>query len=231
MSMRTFVIALVIGLFTATIAPATLIDFETLPDGSPVSDGLLIHDQYNVDPYWVTFELIGVDPSVGPKIAQVGPPLTAFWGKKNTYDSCSGESSKWDKPISGSNVGCFFLTDDDQCTPDFAYDLLVTYTYPVQQASGVLLDIDNDEQWKITAYAADETVIQAIMITHGDAGTGNGTAVAWAFDLDEDIYFIKFELVELGGGGLAFDWFSPSSLPPVTATESTSWSDVKSMFR
>lgn len=49
-----------------------LLTFETLPDGSPVEDRMVISNQYNVPPYFVSFELIGQPPTMGPRIAKGG---------------------------------------------------------------------------------------------------------------------------------------------------------------
>jgi hypothetical protein len=190
-----------------------IIDFETLPDGSPTTDGLLIQDQYNVSPFWVKFELVDQGPSVGPRVAKVGPPMTAFQGPK-VFDECSLESSDADKPAADQNVGCSFLTDDGEVINQ-AFSLLVTYPNPVQQAGGSLLDIDGDEQWTITALDLDGSMVLAQnILTSGDEGTGEGLATLWEFDLAQDIHFIRFEYTGVGFGvGLAFDNFTPASVP------------------
>jgi len=229
--MKRTLFLLLVSSFLAGTAFGQTIDFETLPGGGAVTDGMVIHDQFNVSPYWVTFELLGVPPETGPRIARVGPPLTAFYGPR-VDNECSGENSVSDKPALNQPVGCFFLTDDDAAVLNHAYSLLVTYTYPVKQAGGHLLDIDFGEEWTITAFAQDSTTaIDQVVLSAGDSNTGNGKATAWEFDVAQDIYFIRFELTDCnGGGGLAFDNFSPASSPP-TATETTSWGEIKSMFR
>src|SRR6188474_1985611 len=95
---------------------AQVLDFETLPDGSPVVDGMLISNQYNAPPYSVSFSLIGQPPSVGPRIAQVGTPMTAFQGPEGT-SPCTTGSTRDDMPAPTAAVGCFFLTDDGQTPP------------------------------------------------------------------------------------------------------------------
>jgi len=229
--MKSLLFLMVVSSFLLGTAMGQTINFETLPGGGAISDGMLIHDQFNVSPYWVTFELLGVSPETGPKIARVGPPLTAFYGQRVTSD-CSGEDTIADKPGINEPVGCFFLTDDNVVRLNQAYSLLVSYTYPVRQAGGHLLDIDYGEEWTITAFAQDSTtVIDQVVLSAGDANTGNGEATAWEFDVAQDIYYIRFDLTDCsGGGGLAFDNFSPASSPP-TATETTSWGEIKSKFR
>jgi len=199
--------------FAAFTAYASVIDFETLPDGTPTWEGMPIHDQYNVAPYWVRFELVGEDPGTGPKIAAVGPPMTAYFGPP-VYSACGDESSVDDKPAVGEPVGCFFLTDDGISNPDDSHVLRVAYTIPVRQVSGSLLDVDNLEQWTITALEADAiTVVDQQVISAGGPGTGDGVASIWYFDSAQDIYFIDFELVGSGSAGLGFDNFSPASIP------------------
>jgi uncharacterized repeat protein (TIGR01451 family) len=209
----------VLLLVAVSPSQAQTIDFETLPDGSATEDSLIIKDQYNVAPYWVRFELINADSSIGPRIARVGPPRTAFYGLP-IYSECQAEASVDDKPAADQGVGCFFLTDDNM-GPNKPYGLRICYGTGVRRASGVILDIDAVdvcyEAWTVRALAADSTtVIDQITLTAGNLGTGNGVASLWAFDVAADIWFI--ELIYSGtcsDAGLAFDNFSPASLPPL----------------
>jgi hypothetical protein len=141
------VLALALTLVTRiAIAFGQIVDFETLPDGSKPTDGMIISSQYNVAPYWVTFELIGGSPSVGPRMAKVGPPITAFVGVSRTSTCVTGGPTSDDMPASSEPVGCFFLTDDGNAFSGVTYGLKVAYTVPVRQASGVLLDVDGESQ-------------------------------------------------------------------------------------
>jgi hypothetical protein len=183
------------------------IDFETLPDGSVPTDDMLIGNQYGV--YGLTFELLGAGPGqTGPRIAKVGYPKTAF-------DGAGGP----DQPRNDTQdqVGQYFLTDDgvhdsNEC------GLRITYTVPVRRAYGELLDVDNNELWSVKALDAYGAVIAQDTISKYDQGGGNGGAVPWQFDLDQDIH--QIELIPWGTGssyrfGLAFDNFRPSSTPGV----------------
>jgi len=213
------------------LTSATVIDFESFPDGSPLTEGTIIHDQYAVTPYWVTFELVGVDPSVGPTHANVGPPATAFWGVDGETTDCSSDTTMWDKPRNTENVGCWFLTDNDTVAEGLGYTLLVTYTQPVTWASGDILDVDFGEEWTVTARACDESILGQVVIAAGDAGTGNGKATPWQLSSETAICFITLEMTDVdGGGGFAFDNFSFIHTT-TTSTENTSWGDVKSLFR
>jgi hypothetical protein len=195
------------------------IDFETLPDGTPVSDGMFITDAY-MD-WGVTFELIGAAPGLGPRIAEVGPPRTAFLGVSRTVPECGVNSStQADTPAPGEEVGCFFLTDDNIHNTS-AYGLRVNYLTPVMRAYGELLDIDATEIWTVRSLRADDTVIEEFVFEDGDPETGDGIATPWYFDSSEEIFAV--ELIPDTGTqhnfGLAFDNFSPSSIPffPVCA--------------
>ncbi len=237
--MRAMICAVALTFLTTTLlgwgfpmaASGQTITFETLPDGTVPTDNMLISDQYNVDPYWVTFELIGVDPSVGPRIAKVGPPETAFRGPPDTAsEECDVGVTNEDMPVPDQGVGCFFLTDDG-VNQQSTQDLLITYANPVNQASGVLMDIQPCcESWHITALGSDMSVIATIDLSWEDPEAGDGVATPWEFDVAQDIHFIKLEYTGDydHAVGLAFDNFSPSSVSPV---EERSWGEVKSDFR
>ena len=213
----------VLSLLVASLpARGQIIDFETLPDGSPVVDGMFITDQYSGAPHGVSFSLIDATPGIGPQIARVGSPRTAFQGPPVDHPCDAGDTSDGDKPQLNEPVGCFFLTDDGQLGSEW-FGLRVTYTTPVLQASGALLDIDGTEAWVIRAMREDESVIQEVQIDAGDPDTGNGVATEWALDSTEQIYLI--DIVPAGGNlqgfGLAFDNFSPSSIPANLAVSKT----------
>ena len=76
-------------------------------------------------------------------------------------------------------------------------------------------------------------------VSHVDTDAGNGYATVWAFDLDalanppaNDIRFITLEYTGdvQHPVGLAFDSFSPMSLPPVQVF-SESWGKIKALHR
>ena len=118
-------------------------------------------------------------------------------------------------PAQGQNVGCFFLTDDGM-SAGAAPTVRISYSSPVRQASGEILDVEsggNNEVWVITAHRADLSVITTITFQEGDPGTGDGVATPWSFDLAEDIHFIEIDYQGGGTPGLGFDNFSPASLP------------------
>lgn len=191
---------------------AQVIDFESLPGGAPVTSGMVITDQYAVVPYRVTFSLVGADSTVGPRIADVGAPRTAFRGPVASNPCISGTSDE-DMPASGESVGCFFLTDDGVLSGS-AYTLRVAYLDPTYEASGVLLDVDEDEGWTIQALRADSSLILEQRIVDGETDTGDGVATEWSLTSPEAIFFIDFipDIVPGHNFGVAFDSFTPSSL-------------------
>lgn len=197
---------------------AQSIDFETLPDGSPTLDRQLISDQYVAD-FGVRFDL--VDPITlevvgSPQIAKVGSPRTAF-------NACAP-----DTPNPGQGVGQSFLTDDGTVSNNVE-TLLVTYSEPVAQAAGVILDTDTRtgptfEEWTIEALDASMNVLETVVITAPDGpsicnvgqGPGDGAADSFIFQRDSaDISFLVLRYTGTATSiGLAFDSFSPTTIPP-----------------
>lgn len=207
------VLVLVVALAGTAHAQTEVIDFETLPDGTPTTEDMLIHDAYAER--GVTFELVGVAPDVGPRVARVGTPRTAFTGASYSAPECGvNGSTSADMCVDGEDVGCSFLTDDNIHNQD-ALTLRVNYLTPVFQASGELLDIDFTEFWTVEALDADDQALATTVIETGDPGTGNGIATPWSFSLQTPIHAIVLtpDTINPHQFGLAFDHFSPSSVP------------------
>lgn len=201
-----------------SVSMAQSIDFEALPDGSPTLDRQLISDQYVAD-FGVRFDL--VDPITlevvgSPQIAKVGAPRTAF-------TACGP-----DIPNPGQGAGQSFLTDDGSVGSNVE-TLLVTYSQPVAQAAGVILDTDTRtgptyEEWTVEALDASMNVLETVVITAQDgpdncnAGQGPGDGRADSFLFQRASADISFVLLRYTGTatdiGLAFDSFSPTMIPP-----------------
>jgi hypothetical protein len=200
---------------------AQVIDFETLPDGTPTTDEQAISDEYAA--YGVTFELL--DPVTGdpvglPRIAKAGLPQTAFVG-------CHDQ----DLPYEGQGLGHSFLTDDTSL--GVSADLLIRYSPPVSSTSGVIIDIDcridgasNCEQWTIAARDASDAVLDTVVLDgppgalvpeciYPESGPGNAVAFTWSFDLPgQQIASVLLEYTGIPSDvGLAFDNFSIASSP------------------
>ena len=221
-------------LVSAYAANAQSIDFETLPAGGSTIDQQPISTQYEPD-FGVTFDL--VDPatlvSIGsPLIAKVGAPTTAFVG-------CGP-----DTPLDGEGVGDSFLTDDSQITNQTG-TLLLTYTSPVAQAAGAVLDVDRRpgltyEEWTIEALDATMAVIDTVVLTApfgtsqcgGSNGSGDARAMGFLFDHPTpDIHFILIRYTGTAGNiGLAFDNFSPDQIPPAPSATASAASTNQPCF-
>jgi DNA-binding beta-propeller fold protein YncE len=214
-------IALVLAAVPPVDVHAAVLDFETLPDGTPTVDTQEISDQYAA--YGVTFELL--DPATGdpvgfPRIAKAGPPRTAFNG---CYD--------YDLPDAGQGVGHSFLTDNTSI--GISTDLLIRYSPFVSSSSGVILDIDCRtnggppcEQWTITARDAFDTVLGTVVLDgpagaprpecmNPEGGPGNAKAFTWSFDLPgQEIASVLLQYTGTPTDvGLAFDNFSVAASP------------------
>ncbi len=174
---------------TAGVVGAQVIDFETIPGGTPV-DGLPISTQFLAS-HGIEFQLEGGGV---PVLAEVGSPTTAFRPNDNPDE----------------DQGSFFLTDDGSLSNDAA-DLLVLYDTPTANASGVILDIDGTEIFTIEARNAANEVVATQVIEDGDPLTGDRNSTPWSITRPAaDIFSIRFSGERPGGGvfGLGFDDFS-----------------------
>ncbi len=200
---------------TAAASTAQVIDFETLPDGTPTLDTQTISTEFEVAPFGVRFEVI--DRNTGqflsfPKIAKVGSPRTAFEG-------CGGGD---DNAVPNAGVCDSFLTDDDMVGS--IGSLKVTYVQAVAGAAGSLLDVDapiGTEEWTITALDGAGNVVDIAVVTPS-MGTpcggpiGNGTARTWSLQDPQGNATIEVLLFEYTGShptafvGVAFDNFTPA---------------------
>ncbi len=199
------VLAFIFGQSSLT---AQTIDFETLPNGSPMSVATVVSDQFKVAPFGVSFRFTDgsfpVIRKVGGFNSSTGKP-SAFYGWPNG----TGNNT----PAPGQNVGKFFLTDD-RSVNDPPPPLVVTYEQAVAAASAFILDIDGNEAWDVYARNSDGQVIAQVHLEHDTPGTGDGIATPWSFSRPSaDIKSIR--IVYSGNPnanvGLAFDNFSPST--------------------
>ncbi len=218
--MRTFLAAIVFS----SAAFAQTIDFESIPGlglglGGGAPEGLPIRDQFDVAPFHVRFERM--DPILGAQpltLVQVGAPRTAFRGESRS--GCDGSATEDDLPNQSApfDAGCYFVTDDGlwgSGTPRIQ-PFVVRYSVPVLQASGYILDLDDEEEFTIHARDEHEVdVVAPLVLTRRDGSGGNGGASAWFFDVREPIHSIWFEFTGRGGSkGIGFDQFSTASACP-----------------
>ncbi len=222
--------AIALCLCFVTGARAQTIDFETLPNGDPTVDMQVISTEYAATPYGVSFEVVDeLGNFIGfPRVAKSGAPATAFKG-------CPGS----DQAYAGQGLGQSFLTDDD--VVGFFGNLRVTYTNPVQVASGQLIDVDvhtgtQPEQWTISAFDGSGGLVDQVVITAEfgpdnpctscpTTGPGDGGARTWVLQSlsGPEIHSILFDYTgtTIGQTGFAFDNFSPSTNPIVPR-----WTDL-----
>ena len=198
----TYVFSLCLAVAASAGQAEAIVDFENIPGTGIPSEGDAIGTQYEVSE-GVSFSLEGGGL---PVIAKIGSPRTAFAGPPgNTGD---------DNPAGGTNLGSFFLTDDG-VVGAIPPPLIISYSAPVSGASGEIVDIDGTEAWQVEARDESDTVLDAITLSAGDPGTGDGQATPWSFSREvAEIYSIR---VTYSGQqtvvGLALDNFSSSSPP------------------
>lgn len=189
-------------LFSPVILPtapvSNTIDFESIPGLLGPADRLEISTQYS-ESDGISFRL---GDGTFPELAFVGAPRTSFEGPPNdlTPDTPASEDISF--------IGNVFLTDDGLFTNN-SIPLIVEYDPPTREASGVILDIDNNETFSIQAKDSQGLVIHEITIVDGDVDTGDGIATEWSISLNDDIYSISFSGSKPSGGfGLGFDKFN-----------------------
>ena len=217
---------LLLGLSALASNPAAQerLTFESLPDGSPLSDGMAISDQYNVSPYFITFERVEPNGDILPAtLAMIGGERTAFQGPFESH-ACSGptrddmlapgayEDYLDEEP--GLGLGCYFLTDDGKKpSASTRSDLIVRYSVPVNAASGFLLDVDNTEHFEIYPRDENDNEIIGHRISLFGNGRPDGYAVKYSFESDTPIWSIYIDSIS-GTRGIAFDEFSPNTTCP-----------------
>lgn len=200
-------VRLAIVLCACLVSPnaySLLIDFETVPGVSTPAEGLAIGTQYAATA-GVTFML---EDGTLPLLAEVGSPRTAFAPSDLPADD------------DADAIGQFFLTDDGLLLGEDPSPLIVAYSTPTSSASGVVLDIDFNEQFEIEARGFDGSVLETLIIQAGDPETGNREATPWAIQrVAADIYSIRFvgTRTASGGFGLGFDNFDTGVVIPVPA--------------
>ncbi len=219
-------------------AVAEVVTFESLPDGSPMSDGLLITDQFAGEPTFLRFEMLDAPEGVAPMVAQVGPPATAFHLDYERDSACDDEGPNYnDMPLPSEDVGCFFLTDAPAPDGDWTiwtWDLRVTYVIPVNYAAGDIIDIEwsthHQESFTIRAIGTSGQILDQLNIDGFDDGVGEGVATHWEFQSNDLIQAVDFIFTDSQMiAGVAFDNFTPGGY--MTSVEDQSWSAIKQLYR
>lgn len=216
------------GLAVLNASSAAVIDFETIPGGSP-SDQLSITDQYLTD-FGVTFSLEDVngtplDDTLKLEKTGSGDAGHGFWNAAN---------SSYDIEATGheGELGDYFLRFG---TVTFARTpgpvLVVTYATPVGAASAQIWDIDaapnnadGFEAWTVSARDNMGSVIDTIVSPNGidESSPTSLNAKPWTWSFSHASNDISSITIAFSGTssivGLAFDNFSPaSSVVPLPA--------------
>lgn len=116
-----------------------------------------------------------------------------------------------DTPAPDQGGGTFFLTDDGTLSGRTSPPLIVQFSSAADSASGVIYDIDFDEQFVVQAFSETDSILAEITISAGDEGTGDALATPWGFKRDSaDVFSIKFIGTRTASGafGLGFDNFT-----------------------
>jgi len=189
------------------------IDFETLPDGTPTTDGMIIYDQYR-SKYGVTFwRFDGTQTqTTHPQIARVGAGVnepTAFYGDNIVNIGCNVLiPTEFNMPLVEwqDRVGCMFLTDDGVVGPN-PDGLIIDFDHWVDEAYGEIIDIDANESWSITAHKDNWSPVGTPLLLPAKP-SGITDAVPTGWHLAPGAPFKKLVLRFAGTGtkvGLAFD--------------------------
>lgn len=170
------------------------IDFEDIPLKTP-KEGMNIRKQFS-DFSGVKFSQL--DGSAAT-LAEVGAPGTAF---------TSTISSWGDTPLGpdAADIGQFFLTDDGSLT-GLEAGLVMRLDVGASSVDGVLLDVDYDEDWAITAYNRRGHVVDTAQITAGDLDTGDGQLTKFSLaeaNERDNIFRIEFTADRSAAGYFGF---------------------------
>lgn len=195
-SLAAALLALAASLFPGA---AGAVDFESVPGVGASVDQMEISTHY-----WfsdgVRFRL---EEGGFPFVARRGTPTTAFNGPGGG-----------DEPAVGAGVGDAFLTNS-RAIGGAATTLLIEFAGPVQDVSGVILDIDAGDTWSVEVWGGG-ALLDSSVHQDGDPDAGDGVATPWSFTRPSpDIDFIRLEHTAGAQVGGAWDnlVFSPVTLP------------------
>lgn len=189
------------------VGRASVLDFETV-NGLVPMEGMSISNQFQAQ-FGISFRR--ADGGY-PVIGRTGVPRASFvvvTPELDLYDTLHPDDPR------ANQFGDFFLTDDG--VVGGTKQIIVDFAAPVAKASGYLLDIDNSERMRITAYSDDGvTEVGEIVLAAGDVETGNGRSTPWSFERPTaDIRQIRFkETGASSNANVAFDDFDSSYVPP-----------------
>ena len=211
----------------STPALAALINFETVPNSTPV-DKLQIGDQFK-SLYGVTFStsISGFWPTLEKRGSSDSGHGFLYDGHGNHSDSHDVEALGY----SGLGLGDYFLRiGTSDLFNGSGLDLIIDYSAPVAAASAQIWDIDTHsngtEQWTVNAFNSSGQLVgqqvSPVGVANGGLGTLDGLPWTWSFQRGQsDIsqIVLNFTGTKTTGVGLAFDNFYTDSTPvPEPAT-------------
>jgi len=176
-----------------SLAPAAVLDFETLPNGLPPADRLVISNQF-----WMSHGAsFRYENGAAIEIAGFGPPRSAFWGPPN--------SSTSDLLATNQNCGRFCLTDGAGVNAP-PPPLVIELREAVSTISGEIIDSE-DDSWRIEARNQQTQIVATIIITNTSPNIGDGKATPWSFERPSaDIQSVRIVYTDNNGSaGWALD--------------------------
>lgn len=212
------------ALFLPVGAHAGIIDFETVPGGTP-SDQLAITSQYQ-SAFGVTF---GLSPGGSPTLEKTGDSDVGN-GFRNDQLGLFDKAAAGYESVLGN---CFLRMGTTELASSPVPILRIDYASPVSGCSANIWDIDGwqgtewnsgTEQSKIEAFDSSSALLETILSPEGsaiDATSLDGKPWTWYFSrptADISRIDISFTGSKTAGIGLAFDNFSPTAPIPEPST-------------
>jgi len=173
-------------------ASAAMLDFEFVQT-APAIEGTAIADQFQPH-YAMSFRSNDGSTLYIGKRGGLRAAFTVTSIEPPAHDTIHPDESR------RTDFGSAFLTEDGLGGKN--RQIIISYSSPVAQASGYLLDVDGAEQFTLTSYSDDGvTAIDSIVIKAGDSFTGDGRPSLWSFDhFARDIRQIRIQATGASAG-------------------------------
>ncbi len=157
--------------------------FERLPDGSIPDEGMAVSNQFLVT-FGVSFRQ---ENGKFPRIAKRDSTgFVAFTGPSNP-----GGTRK-NHPAPSQGVNNFFLSSNAGADADPPSPLVMTFSSPLAEVSGAIIDIDFEDAWAIEARDLNENIIAMMTLKTNSPNAGEGFATPWFIArTNADIYSVR----------------------------------------
>lgn len=174
------------------------VDFESIAGITP-TPGMEISHQFEKS-HGITFS----SSTARVTLVKAGEEPVAYVSVYGADGNKTSRQNKPNRPAPDAKVGQFML----MAKHSTGADLTLTYTHPVAQASGEVLDIDGGEVLVAVAKDSEGKELARQIVDKNLPNAGDGRAVRWAFQMTTPV--IKtIEITQRGKGlGIAFDNFS-----------------------